>query len=159
MRSRLLVRLVLPIVLIVVAGCGPTGPSPALTFTVTANPTSVNGGICTGCGAGSTEREVRTTLTVRETGGATGTVTSIALALRENGSNALLAQGEFDAAAVTQLAGSNRLSANGTLAIPVGMHYAPAHQGKVATWTFTIRVTDSQGRVVSQDIAVAVTSA
>jgi hypothetical protein len=159
MRSQIFVRCFFVLVLFVVPGCGTTGPSPALAFTVTANPSPASGGLCTGCGAGSTEREVLTTLTLRETGGGTGSVTSIALVLRENGTNAVLAQGEFDAAAVTQLAGSNRLTANGTLAIPIGVHYGPGHQGKVATWAFTIRLTDGQGRVVSEDITVPVPSA
>jgi len=137
---------------------GTTTPTRTLDFSLTASPNPTTGALCTGCGAGSTERESLSTITIRETGGAGGTVTSIAMVLRESGTNALITQGEFDAAAVASLAGSNRVEANGTLAVRCGVHYPPSQQGKAATLTYAVRVTDDRGNSVSHDIIVGVTA-
>ena len=136
----------------------PATPTRTIEFTLTATPNPTVGALCTGCGAGSTERESLSTITIRETGGAGGTVTSIAIALRESGTNTLITQGEFDASAVTSLAGSNRVAANGSLAVRCGVHYPPAQQGKAATLTYTVRVTDDRGNSVSHDLVVTVTT-
>lgn len=143
------------------AGCGtasPTAPTATLAFTLSASPNSITGVLCAGCGAGSTDRESKTTIAIAETGGAAGTVTSIAMVLRENGSNLVIAQGEFDAAAVTQLAGSNHVAARGTLNVTCGVHYAASEQGKAATLTYTVRVVDDRGNTVTHDVVVAVTT-
>lgn len=141
------------------AACGGTpGPSPVIAVTVTANPAQVAGVPCAGCGAGSTDREAETTLVIRETGGASGTVTQIEISLREQGTNAVLASGAFDAAAVTQLAGSNRVPARGTLSVRCGVHYPAEHAGKPAILTYTVRVTDERGNAASSIVTVTVTA-
>jgi hypothetical protein len=136
---------------------GPT-PTPAV-IDVTASPASIAGTTCTGCGAGSTERQAVTTLTIRETAGTGGTITSIAMTLRETGANTVVAQGEFDQSAVTQIAGSARLPGAGSLTAPnVGPHYPPSFAGRAGTLTFTVRMRDDRGNDLTRDVTVAVTS-
>lgn len=136
----------------------PATSAATLAFSVSASPAAIAGALCGGCGAGSTDRELQTTITIRETGGAAGSVTSIAMVLRDN-ANAIIRQGgEFDGAAVTSLAGTNRVAANGTLNVLCGVHYPADLQGKSGTLTYTIRVTDDHGTVVSHDLVVTVTA-
>jgi len=138
------------------AGCR-TPAGPALTFTLDANPSPILGQPCLGCGAGSTDREAATTLTLRELSGGAGTVTTILMVLRVGGSGAVIAQGEFGTAAVAQLAGSSRLTANGSLTVPCGVHYPASEQGRPAVLTLTVHVTDDRGPTVMRELAVVVT--
>lgn len=142
------------------AACGgtPPSPSPVIAIVVTANPPQVAGAPCSGCGAGSTDRESATTLLIQETGGAAGTITLIEMSLREQGTNATIASGSFDAAAVTQLAGSNRVPARGILSVRCGVHYAASEAGKTAILTYTVRVADDRGNQAAQTVTVAVTT-
>jgi len=141
------------------AGCGgsTTSPQPSVAFSLSAQPATIAGALCTGCGAGSTDRESKTTILITETGGASGTVTSIAMVLRDSAS-AVITQGEFETGGVASLAGTSRIAANGTLSVPCGVHYPVAQQGKAATLTYTVRLTDDRGNSVSHDIVVTVTS-
>jgi hypothetical protein len=159
-KNQIVAGLVIVITALSGAGCGepPTGPFATLDFTLTANPNPATGALGTSCGPLVGERESKTTITIRETGGAAGTVTSVAMVLRENGSNAVIAQGEFDGAGIAQLAGTNRVTANGTLNVLCGVHYPPAQQGKAATLTYTVRVTDDRGSVASREIVVSITA-
>jgi hypothetical protein len=125
---------------------------------VSASPSPIAGGLCTGCGAGSTDRESLTTLAIQETAGLGAAVTSIDMTLREPSTNAVITSGSFDGAAVTQLAGSNRIPARGTLNVRCGVHYPAAQGGKAAVLTYVIRVTDDRGNQVSQTIAVNATT-
>lgn len=151
------VPLVLACAASILSGCSPSSPSPTLAFSVTASPNPISGALCTGCGPASTDREAATTLTIRETGGAVGTLTSIAMTLRNTATGAVIAQGEFTAAAA-QAAGVSQLPANGTLNVSLGVHYPGSEQGRAATFTCSIRITDSRGTVVTQEIAVPVSS-
>jgi len=126
---------------------------------VSANPNPITGGPCGGCGPGSTDREAATDLTIQETAGVGGTVTSIAMELRENGTNTLLASGTFDGDAVKFFAGTNRLQGNGSLvAHSIGVHYAQSLGGRSAALTYTVSVTDDLGNHVTQVLAVPVTT-
>jgi hypothetical protein len=160
----LIARTVLAAGAVAAAGCGggssPSGASaggaPA-SITLAANPNPIAGIECTRCGAQSTDREAVTTLTIQETAGVGGTVAAIAMVLRENGTNALIASGEFDTAAVVSLAGSSRVPAGGSLLVrTVGVHYPRDQAGRTATLTYTVRVIDDRGNTVSRDLAVAV---
>jgi hypothetical protein len=96
---------------------------------------------------------------MQETGGVGGTVTSIAMELRENGTNALLASGSFDGDAVKFFAGTNRLQGNSSLvAHSIGVHYAQNLGGRSATLTYTVSVTDDLGNHVTQVLSVPVTT-
>lgn len=147
-------------VALTVLGCSdpPGSPGPALAFTLSASPNSITGAPCGGCGAGSTDRESQTTITIRETGGAAGNVTAMAMTLRENGTNVVITQGEFDAAGITQMVGTTQLPASGTLNVPCMIHYPLAQQGKAATLTCTVRVRDSRGATVTNEIGVPVSA-
>jgi hypothetical protein len=126
---------------------------------LSANPNPITGGPCGGCGQGSTDREAATDLTMQETAGVGGTVTSIAMELRENGTNALLASGSFDGDGVKFFAGTNRLQGNSSLvAHSIGVHYAQNLGGRSATLTYTVSVTDDLGNHVIQVLSVPVTT-
>ena len=158
MQTRVRYCLVLMASIFAASNCNnPGGPGPTLAFTLTASPNPITGSLCTGCGAGSTDREAATTLTLRETGGREGTVTSVLMTLRVAATGAVLAQGELTAAAL-QSSGTNRVPASGTLNVPVAVHYPGSNQGQAATFTLVVRVTDSAGTVATQEITVTVTS-
>ena len=152
--------------LTVTAGCGggssPSGPSagPAQSsITLSANPNPIAGIDCARCGSQSSDREAVTALTIQETAGVGATVVTIAMVLRENGTNAVIASGEFDMAAVAALAGSSRVPARGSLLVPsVGVHYPREQGGRSATLTYTVRITDERGHQVSRDLAVPVSA-
>jgi hypothetical protein len=150
------------ILIAAMVGCGspsPASPTPAsAAIAVSASPSPIVGGLCGGCGAGSTEREALTTLAIQETAGVAGAVTLIDMTLREQGTNVVIASGSFDGGGVTQLAGTNRLPARGALNVRCGVHYPPAQAGKAAVLTYVIRVTDDRGNQVSQSIAVSTTT-
>lgn len=150
---------------LVASGCGgssPSGPTVGprqAAITLTASPNPIVGGPCGGCGAGSADREALTGLTIRETAGVGGTVVAIAMSLRDAGTAALIASGEFDAAAVGTLAGSSRIPAGGGLVVPsVGVHYPRDQRGRSGTLTFTVRMTDDRGNEVLQELAVPVSA-
>jgi hypothetical protein len=136
----------------------PAGPSIAV-IQLSATPSPITAGPCGGCGAGSTDREAVTALTIQETAGVGGGVTSIAMTLKDNSTGAVIASGQFDSTGVAALAGSSRLAASGSLvARNVGVHYAASNAGKTATLTYTVNVTDDRGNQISRDLAVAVTT-
>jgi len=144
-----------------IAACGsgsPPSPGAAAVIAVTAAPSTIAGALCTGCGAGSTDREAATTLTVQESAGVSATVTAIEMTLREQGTNAVIASGSFEGAAVTQLAGSNRVTARGQLSLRCGVHYAAGQAGKAAVLTYLVRALDEKGNQIAQSLAVSVTA-
>ena len=124
---------------------------------LSANPNPISGAPCGGCGSGSTDREAVTDLTIQETGGVGGTVTSVAMELRENGTNIVLASGSFDG--IKFFAGTNRLQANTSLvARHIGVHYAQSLAGRSATLTYTVHLTDDNGNQVAQQLSVPVST-
>jgi hypothetical protein len=141
-------------VIVMAAGCGnTTGPTSAVVTVAASPPQSA---VCTGCGAGSTDREVTATLTIQETAGVAATVTAIEVSLRDQ-TNAVIASGTFDGAAVTQLAGSNRVPARGTLGVRVGVHYGAGQAGRAGMMSYTVRVSDERGNQLSQVVTAPVT--
>jgi hypothetical protein len=123
---------------------------------VSANPPQIAGVLCTGCGAGSTDREASTTLTIRETGGADITLSAVEMTLRDQ-SNAVIASGTFDAAAIAQIAGSTRIAAGGSVTMAAGVHYPGSNVGRTGTLTYIVRATDARGTQISQTLAVPAT--
>jgi len=132
------------------------GSTASAVVAVTASPNPIAGGPCTGCGAGSTDREAKTTVTIRESGGVAGTVTSMAMVLRADAGGAILAEGTFDATAVASLAGTARISANGSLDVPCSVHYAANLGGQAATLTCTATFTDDHSHALVRPVAVPV---
>ena len=150
------------LVALLAGACGskaPTGPgnTPA-TIALSASPNPMAGALCTGCGTGSTDRESKTTVTVKESAGVAGTITSIDMVLRANAGSTIIAQGSFDSAGVTSLAGTARVAANGSLNVLCGVHYAASAAGQAATLTYTVRFTDDHGNALTQVIAVPVSA-
>ena len=87
-----------------------------------------------------------------------GTVTAIEMTLRDTASGTVITSGSFDAAAVTQLAGSSRVPAGGTLRVTCGVHYPAGQAGRAATLTYVVRVTDERGNQIAQTVAVNATT-
>jgi hypothetical protein len=137
-------------------GCGsspasPSGGPPAtpLAITVSVTPNPIAGVLCTGCGPLSGEREVLASVTVTETGGGAGSVTTLTVTLRDS-AGAVAANVEFDAVSITQAAGgSNRLSARGQITFPTGVHYPAAFLGRSGSLTLTVRAVDGAGAPVT----------
>jgi len=124
---------------------------------LTASPSPIVAGPCTGCGQASTDLEAATALTIKETGGVGRTVTAIAVELREDGTDAVIASGEFSGDSVKFFAETNRLSAGGSLvARNIGVHFGRDAAASAATLTYTVRVTDDHGVESSTSLSVPV---
>lgn len=149
---------VMGLMLLGATGCDGTEPSPIVAIQVTASPGQVSGAVCTGCGTGSTDREVVTTIAIQETGGAPATVVSVEMSLTESGTNSVMASGTFNTTAVQQLAGSTRVAGNGRLHVPISLHYASELGGRAASWRVTVTVRDDRGNETSATLTIPVTS-
>jgi hypothetical protein len=155
-------REVLAVALAVLPACGggggptePAGPASA-TITIAATPPSWAAVPCppSSCGSVTGELEAAGTVAIRETAGLGGNVDSIAVQGRDAGGTVLI-QGAFDAAGVRQLAGTNRVAASGSLAVPgVGMHFSPDR--RPATIVVTVQLTDDRGNRLGPSLAVPV---
>jgi hypothetical protein len=135
---------VFAVVLVVGLGCGgaTNGPTAAI-VTATLTPDVLTPVVCVECGPAAGQLELRATLTLREGAGVGATVESVGVLFR-NDAGAVVAQGEFDTAAVVQLAGSNRLPAGGALAIPLGIHFGDSAR-RPGTFTATPVLRDERG--------------
>jgi hypothetical protein len=139
-------------------GCGSdSSGSAALSLSVSPNP--IQEGPCpvAHCGPLPNQSEATGTLRVRETGGVGLGLTAVAMTLRADGSGAVVAAGQHDAAAITQLAGTARVEANGELGVPLGVHYDVAAGGQPATLTLTVSGTDDRGHSLTGATTVPVT--
>ena len=112
---------------------------------LTASPSTINPSICPTerCGSATGQVEALTTVTVRETGGVAGRVDSIRMTLRRTADNALITEGVFTPAAPT------RFPANGTVTLPVAVHYDVAQGAATATLTLSLAATDDNNHSVS----------
>ena len=138
------------------AGTGPSAPAVAA-LTLAASPGSWAAVACppSSCGPVTGELEAAGSVTIRETAGVGGTVDTIAMQSRDAG-GAVLGQGTFDAAGVRQLAGTDRVAASGSRAVPgVGMHFAPDR--RPATIVVTVHFTDDRGNGLDASVTVPVT--
>jgi hypothetical protein len=151
-----IMKRVAPALAALMTACGSPSAPAVVAIAVSANPTQVTAALCGGCGAGSTDREAQTTLTVQEPAGVAGAVTLIEMSLRESGTNTVLASGSFDSGAIAQLAGTNRFAARGTLIVPCGVHYAASLSGRTATPACIVHVTEDRGNQVTQTVTVTV---
>jgi hypothetical protein len=106
---------------VLIVGCGgsSTAPRPTAVVQMNVNPPTVAPVVCppSHCGTLGNQFEVEATLTIRETAGVSITVSRIGLTLRRQSDNASLATGE-----VVNARGG-RISANGSAAFQVAMHF------------------------------------
>src|SRR5687767_10526820 len=127
----------------------PTTPTPTQAVITLAAQTQAAVRPCQPCGAD--ELEIAADLTVTETSGVGGSVTSIDVSLRR-GATVLAGPGQYNAANVASFAGgTNRVSARGSLIIRnVAMHFPGALRDQLPA-TFSMRVTfrDDNGHIVT----------
>src|SRR5256885_13505567 len=130
--SRALITLTLTTTLTACGSSGPTAPTDTSSAAVTlsASPNPATSSVCSGCGAGSTDREVQTTLTVQETAGGALTITGVDMTLRDQATTGVIASGTFDGSALVQLSGTSKVVARGTLTIRCSVHYPAAQVGR-----------------------------
>jgi len=141
--------------------CGDNPPAvspdarPAASFALSVSPDPIVEAPCGGCGPLTGQLWAVGTLTIRETAGVGGSVDQIAMRLHRGGQT--IAEGSFAAAAITTLAGSNRVPAAGHLDVPmVGPHYDQALGGMMSTLTFTVSLTDDGGHTAQTTVDVTV---
>ena len=131
------------------AGCGGDGGSPndpissgAFTVTVTPNPivaTDCDPAVCGGEGV----LVAVGTIVITETAGVGGFVNLAAISLRNAATNAEVGTLSYSAQEIAALAGTNRVSANGTLTIPgLGAAYRLPGGARAATMSFAVALTD-----------------
>jgi hypothetical protein len=139
------------------AACGGGSSAPAVLM-LSLSPDPIQEAACppSDCGSLAGQDQAKATLTVSESGGVAVDVSAVAMSLKANATGAVLASGQFDAAALDQLAGGHRVPANGQRAIPVAVHYDAATGGDAATLTVTLTATDEHGHALSQVATAAV---
>jgi hypothetical protein len=146
-----------------VSGCGGEGSTPnepissgAFTVTVTPNPivaADCDPAVCGGEGVlvavGS--------LVITETAGVGGFVNLAAISLRNAATNAEVGTFSFSAQDIAARAGTNRVSANGTLTIPgLGAAYRLPGGARAATMSFAVALTDDHSFPKSYLVTVPV---
>jgi len=131
----------------------------AAALALSMSPSPIQEGPCppAHCGTLAHQDEAQGSLRVTETGGLGVRLSGVALSLRADGTGTVIAVGQFDAAAITQMAGTVRVEANGQLTLPVGVHYDVAAGGHPATLIATASAVDDLGHTLSQSTTVAVT--
>ena len=132
----------------------PTPPTGALI--VVNGPSAVATRVCQPCGNG--DLEVAADIVVQETAGVGGQVTGLEVLLR-SGSTVLAGPGQYNAADVTTFAGTDRISARGSLTIRnVAMHFSPAFRASLpATYSINVQVRDDRGNTSSTVIGIQAT--
>jgi hypothetical protein len=123
------------------------------------SPSPIQEGPCPAahCGTLANQDEAAGTLRVTETGGLGLGLTSVAMTLRRDASGAVVAAGQLDAAAISQLAGTARVEANGALNVPVAVHYDTGAGGQPSTLTLALSATDDNGHPLTRTTTVPVT--
>src|SRR5258707_4731744 len=126
-RSRNLTRTVAALVCAIAVGCAgsPTAaPATAAAATavlqMTATPATIVAVVCPSahCGSWTGQLEVIGSVTIRESGGVAGVVNRVGFTVRRRSDNAAVAANEE--------AAGTRIAANGSLTVPVMMHFDEA---------------------------------
>jgi hypothetical protein len=140
-------------------GGGPSSPSGQAVLSLSLAPNPLPEAVCppSACGVATGQVYAIGTLTVRETAGVAGRIDVVSMTQRTV-DGTVMASGQFDAAAIAALAGTNRFASNGTVTIPaVGVHYDQALGHVAATVTVVVQATDESGHAVSAMISAPVT--
>jgi hypothetical protein len=135
-------------------GCGGSdgSSSRSAAISLSVSPSPIIEGPCppAHCGPLVNQDEASGTLRVTETGGVGLGLTSVTMTLMADASGTVVAAGQLDAAAITQLASKTRVEANGQLSIPVAVHHDVAAGGQPSTLTLTVTGTDDSGHSPTQ---------
>jgi hypothetical protein len=134
---------------VLLAGCGgggdsPTEPISSGAFTVTVTPNPIVAADCDPAVCGGEGVLVAVgNLVITETAGVGGFVNLAAISLRNTATNAEIGTLSYTAQEIAALAGTNRVSANGTLTIPgLGAAYRLPGGARAATMSFAVALTD-----------------
>lgn len=147
------VRLFLILVVLTLAtACDdtPTGPKPTAVLQAAAAPSPITPVLCpvSNCGSVTNQLEATTVVSVRETAGVAGTIQSATYVLRRNSNNAVIAN------ATPPL--NVRFTANGTVDVPVGVHWDRDQMTDASTLTVTINARDDNQHTVSTSVTIPV---
>ena len=131
------------------AGCGgsdsnPNEPISSGAFSVTVTPNPIVAADCDPAVCGGEGVLVAVgTLVITETGGVGGFVNLAAFTLSNPATGTQIGTQTYTAQQITALAGTNRVSANGTLTIPgLGAAYRLPGGARAATMSFAVAITD-----------------
>ena len=140
----------------VVVACGksptpPTSPSPVAQIQLTANPATITPAVCppSSCGPLTGQLEAATSVTVREPAGVGGNISSVSMILRRSSDNVTLASGTVSPT-------NGRFAANGSVTIPLGVHYDQAQGASAGTLALTFTGTDDRGNPITATLSVPV---
>jgi len=132
----------------------PTHPTSTQAVIVLSAPSQATVGLCQPCGGG--ELEIAADLTITETAGVGGSVTSIDVLLRR-ASTLLAGPGQYNAANVATFAGgTNRVAARGSLVIRnVAMHFANVFREQLpATYSMHVTFRDDNSNTITAEATV-----
>lgn len=130
----------------------PTGPRPTAVLQPTAAPSPITPVLCpvSNCGSVTNQLEATTVITVRETAGVAGTIQSATYVLRRNSDNAVIVN------ATPSL--NVRFTANGSVDVPVGVHWDRGQMTTASTLTVTINARDDNQHTVSTSMTIPVSA-
>jgi hypothetical protein len=149
-----LISLVAGVLLSACGGSSPAAPRPTAALQLTPNPATVTPGPCppSSCGSLTGQFEVLASVTVRETAGVAGTITRVTLNLRRQSDNASIAAGEAPSAAGTRFGG------NGSVSVPIALHYSPSQGERNMKVVITVEAADDNSHQVSSTTELQVVS-
>lgn len=147
------------LVLVLAGACGggtPGSATQSASVSLSFTPDPVRAAPCppSSCGPLLGEMEATGTLTLRESAGVAATVQRVDMEMRFAGGT--LARGDYDTAGVAHFAGSARVAAGATLAVPLGMHFTPAPGLLPATWVLAVTLQDDRGHRLAPSVSVSV---
>ncbi len=142
---------------VAVGACGGSSTTPSNTsatavLQLTATPTTVVYAVCppSHCGSLAGQLEVEATVTVRETAGVGATIARMPFSLRRRSDNQAIAMS--DVAAV----GGTRVSASGSVAIPIAMHFDATAAESNMKVVVAVEGTDANGHTVTASMEIEV---
>lgn len=151
--TRNLRLLTLVVAATVAIGCDtPTGPRPTANLQATAAPSPITPVVCpvSNCGSLANQLEATAVVTVRETAGVGGTIESTTLVLRRNSDNATIVT-------ATPNVGT-RFGANGSVEVPIAVHWDRDQMTTSATLTVTINARDDNQHSVTVLVTIPVSA-
>lgn len=137
----------------VVIGCDtPTGPRPTANLQAAAAPSPITPVVCpvSNCGSLANQLEATAVVTVRETAGVGGTIESTTLVLRRSSDNATIVTAAPNV--------GTRFGANGSVDVPIAVHWDRDQMTTPATLTVTINARDDNQHSVTVLVTIPVSA-